>query len=535
MKKYFYIVAVAIINYQLSIINSAFAQTTLLQENFTNYMGTSATVPAGWYFSWQGDYTTTSYSGTSGPNSYKFGVTGATIVTPSFAKADSVSFWLKGSSTDTASYLTLYETSDSITWTTLVKIKPIPTSGTTLGHHVDSTAIHLKFVYTKSAGNVAFDDFLLLKKAPLVPTGTIPKPDHVVIVMEENYSYSDIIGNTAEAPYINSLSTDTNSALFVNSYALTHPSQPNYIMLFSGNNQGVTTDNIATNTPFSTCNLGAELLQNSYTFSGYAESLPSTGDTVSISGNYVRKHCPWVNWQGTGTNQISSADHQPFTNYPAGNYSSLPTLCFVIPNLADDMHNPIANPLVAIPAGDTWLKNNMDGYIQWAKTHNSLFILSFDEDDNISSNHITTIFCGPMVKAGQDTMHITHYNVLRTLEDMFGLPACASSSSVLPITNCWNATATGTNEMTNDELQMTIYPNPTSGLFEIQVGNGQSAAGNEYKIEIYNVFGEKVTRSVIPSGARNLTIDLSQAPGGIYFLHIKTEQGIANKKIIINK
>ncbi|MBI3502156.1 MAG: T9SS type A sorting domain-containing protein, partial [Bacteroidetes bacterium] len=87
------------------------------------------------------------------------------------------------------------------------------------------------------------------------------------------------------------------------------------------------------------------------------------------------------------------------------------------------------------------------------------------------------------------------------------------------------------------------YPNPTSGQFQIQVGNGQLAAGNEYKIEIYNVLGEKVTRSVIPSGARNLTIDISSQPSGIYFLFAKwtnpssggqlnTSEGAAVKKIV---
>ncbi|MBI3502080.1 MAG: T9SS type A sorting domain-containing protein [Bacteroidetes bacterium] len=82
--------------------------------------------------------------------------------------------------------------------------------------------------------------------------------------------------------------------------------------------------------------------------------------------------------------------------------------------------------------------------------------------------------------------------------------------------------------------QIIIYPNPSTGIFQVQVGNGQLAIGNEYKIEIYNVMGEKVTQSVIPSGARNLTIDLSNQPSGIYFIQVKTTGGIVNKKIIIN-
>ena len=67
----------------------------------------------------------------------------------------------------------------------------------------------------------------------------VPMPDHVVIVMEENHSYSEIIGSPS-APYINSLIPQ--GALFSQSFAVTHPSQPNYADLFSGSNQGVTDD-----------------------------------------------------------------------------------------------------------------------------------------------------------------------------------------------------------------------------------------------------------------------------------------------------
>ena len=131
----------------------------LLQENFTNYLGTSATIPAGWNFSYNGNYTSTTYSGTSGPNSYKFGTNNATIITPAFVNADSVSFWIKGAAVDTLSSLTVYETSDSISWTIISTLNPLPTSGTAYTLPVQPTSTHLKFSYTKSAGNLAFDDF----------------------------------------------------------------------------------------------------------------------------------------------------------------------------------------------------------------------------------------------------------------------------------------------------------------------------------------------------------------------------------------
>src|SRR5262245_37258153 len=82
-----------------------------------------------------------------------------------------------------------------------------------------------------------------------------PTPDHVVIAIEENRAYSQIIGSSA-APYINSLATQ--GALMTNSFAIEHPSEPNYLDLFSGSNQGVTDDSCPHT--FSTPNLGGELI-----------------------------------------------------------------------------------------------------------------------------------------------------------------------------------------------------------------------------------------------------------------------------------
>jgi acid phosphatase len=169
---------------------------------------------------------------------------------------------------------------------------------------------------------------------------SLPAPDHIVIVLEENHAYEEIMGDSsADAPYINSLITDTDAALFTQSYALTHPSQPNYLLLFSGDDQGVTSDDISTS-QFTTCNLGAELLAGGFTFTGYAEEEPSVGYLGTSSVNFARKHCPWTNWQGSSSNAIPSSCNVPYTSFPT-NYASLPTVSFVIPDLIDDMHSSL--------------------------------------------------------------------------------------------------------------------------------------------------------------------------------------------------
>ena len=63
---------------------------------------------------------------------------------------------------------------------------------------------------------------------------TVPRPDHVVICVLENHGYWSIVGSPY-APFINGLIG--RSALLQEYYALTHPSQPNYIMLYSGDAQ----------------------------------------------------------------------------------------------------------------------------------------------------------------------------------------------------------------------------------------------------------------------------------------------------------
>ncbi len=270
-----------------------------------------------------------------------------------------------------------------------------------------------------------------LASASALAPGTgapLPRPDHVVIVIEENHRAPQIIGNPA-APYMNALARE--GALFTQSFAVTHPSQPNYLHIFSGSNQGCRSDSVPpAGAPYATANLGAELLAKGFTFGGYSMTQPSAGFLGGSSGAYVRKHNPWSNWQGAGPNQLPPAVNMPFTSFPA-DYGTLPTISIVIPDLGYDMHSG------SIAAGDTWLKNNLGAYIEWAKTHNSLFILTFDEDDFFSENRIATFFVGPMVKPGEYGERITHHSVLRTLEDMYGLDHAGASATANPIVDVW--------------------------------------------------------------------------------------------------
>jgi len=276
---------------------------------------------------------------------------------------------------------------------------------------------------------------LFAARTPTRAASGLPRPDRIVIVIEENRSFQDIY-NSAAAPFINSLVPE--GALFTQSFALEHPSQPNYFDLFSGSNQGVTNNSCPHS--FSSANLGAQLFAAALSFGGYSEDLPSSAPAVCTSGLYVRRHNPWVNFD-TGANAVPASANRPFVpDWPttAAGFAALPTVSIVVPNLMNDMHDG------SIAQGDAWFWNNLSGYYEWAKTHNSLLILTFDEDDFGAGNQIFTLFLGPMVVPGQYPGRITHLNLLRTIEDMYGLSYAGAAATSAPITVGWTTSVPGT-------------------------------------------------------------------------------------------
>ncbi|MFJ6136740.1 alkaline phosphatase family protein [Kitasatospora sp. NPDC092286] len=255
---------------------------------------------------------------------------------------------------------------------------------------------------------------------------TLPAPDHVVVVVLENHAYSQVVGSSS-APYING-TLKAGGATLTQSYGLTHPSEPNYYMLFSGATQGRTDDSCVPVGSLSAPNLGSELIAAGQTWASYNEGLPSQGSTTCSSGNYAQKHNPWF-----GFNNVPTSSAYTFAQFPA-DYTTLPKVSFVVPDLCNDMHD------CSVSTGDTWVKNKLGAYAAWAQSHNSLLVLTFDEDNKLSGNRIPTLFYGAHVTPGSTTATTyNHYNVLRTLEDLVGLSSHAgNAASAATITGIWN-------------------------------------------------------------------------------------------------
>jgi hypothetical protein len=229
-----------------------------------------------------------------------------------------------------------------------------------------------------------------------------------------------------------------------------HNSEGNYFWLFSGDNHGVGFNDKVPTVKFTDSNLGVALLAKGLSFKGYSQSLPAIGSEIDETPPgchypclYGRKHVPWISFANIPNGPTpDTSSNLRFADFPA-DYDRLPTVAFVIPDQENDMHN--GKPQDSVPAGDRWLAQNLNRYYQWAKTHNSLLIITFDENDNlavnyrgltdpaviqdgsqarrVAQNRIATILAGAHVKPGyREAAPFTHVNLLRTLEAMYSLP-----------------------------------------------------------------------------------------------------------------
>jgi hypothetical protein len=360
-----------------------------------------------------------------------------------------------------------------------------------------------------------------------VQQAIVPTPDHVVIVILENQDYDEIM-STNDAAHIGAIANDDHSALFTQSFAIEHPSQPNYFDLFAGCNQGVMNDAVPTNNPFTTDNLARELLDVGKTFITYSEDLPSVGYNGYGSGNYARKHNPCADWMGTGTNQIPMTVNQPYSAFPK-DFTQLPTVSIVVPNLTDDMHDG------GIPAGvvkgDQWVNNHFSEYIDWSKTHNSLFILTFDEAEIDPNNQVVTIFAGQMVKPGQYSEKINHYSILRTLEDMYGLRYACNAASADPITDTWFFSSGVTSDKSKPgENFFSIVPNPSNGDQVIRINEPE--AGSLKSLEIFDVLGKKVFEKNV-TGSIMQEIPIKHFAPGSYLVKMSDGRVVYTQKLIM--
>ena len=292
------------------------------------------------------------------------------------------------------------------------------------------------------------------------PPQQVPAFDHILIVVMENHGVNQIIGNTTNAPYINGLLP--RAAYFSQSYAIRHPSSPSYLALFSGSTQGITVNYPTPSqcpppgAPYNAPNLAGDLIAAGKTFGGYAMSIP-TNPLDCTSSIYDPNHVPWLRFSNIPTTGAGSIAHN-FTSFPTNptGFAALPAVAWAVPDGNNSMESSSTLP-AAITQGDNFLRNNIDAYITWAETHNSLLILTWDEDQGFlngnggsptGGGHVVTMFLGAHVVPGTyaeasiaasvGVPGIDSYNLLRTIEVSCGLPYRGNAATAVPVTDCWD-------------------------------------------------------------------------------------------------
>jgi phosphatidylinositol-3-phosphatase len=249
---------------------------------------------------------------------------------------------------------------------------------------------------------------------------------HVFLVVEENHSYSQVIGNAA-MPYLNSLASKY--GLATQYFANVHPSIGNYFMLTDGQ---IETVNDAFPGTVSDDNIVREIVEANKSWRSYAESLPGVGYLGGDVYPYFKHHNPFAYFSDVvGTSQANNI--VPFSQFASDLGSgSLPDFSFIVPNALNDAHDgSLAN-------ADQWLSINIDPLIKSRSFHNGgLLVIVFDEsvlsDLTHGGGHVTMIVVGPQVKSGfQSATFFQHQSTLRLMLSTLGIDSFPGSAASAP-------------------------------------------------------------------------------------------------------
>jgi acid phosphatase len=259
-----------------------------------------------------------------------------------------------------------------------------------------------------------------------------PPSKHVVMVMEENQSYSTVVGNSTGWPNLNKLIGE--GALATNYYADAHSSIPNYFMLTTG--QTLTFDDSST-AVWNVDNIARRMLAANVSFKVYAEGI-QRGYLGGNTGLYLLRHNPFAMLSDVAGNaQVANQVIWPFSQFAADVASNaLPEFSFIVPDINDDAHT--GSP----QAADGWLQANVVASLSANSAFQSggdgVLIVAFDEsvisDIAYGGGHVSPVFWGPVVKVGYTQSSSTvfqHESMLRTVMEALQLsnpPGAAASA-----------------------------------------------------------------------------------------------------------
>jgi acid phosphatase len=249
----------------------------------------------------------------------------------------------------------------------------------------------------------------------------------VIVVWMENREASAVTASTM--PYLYGLSQTYGRADAF--YAVTHPSLPNYLAFWSGSTHGVTDDAIHDLTGPS---LSSQLAAAGRSWRIYAQNYPAPGcnkaaaytgsvDGPGVAGTYARKHNPAMSFTSvSGSSQC--ANIQPLAQFDPG-----VNVAFVVPNMCNDMHD------CSTAQGDAFLRAFLPGVLTGPEWAHTLLVVSFDEGGtnlNGGGRVFTMVARQGLAGVTSSTFH-DHYGLLRTIENVFGLPCLGAACGATPL------------------------------------------------------------------------------------------------------
>ncbi|MDP9331256.1 MAG: alkaline phosphatase family protein [Actinomycetota bacterium] len=251
----------------------------------------------------------------------------------------------------------------------------------------------------------------------------------------ENRDYSSVIGSS-DAPYVNGLAA--RYGLATSSYAVGHPSLPNYLALLAGSTFGVNSD--CTDCTVGATNLIDQLESAGISWSAYMEDMPSPCFTGAQADGYAKKHDPFVYFDDIVNDPARCSNVVPFTRFGGDAASgALPDFIWITPNLCNDGHD------CSTATADAWLAGHIPPLLNSLGRGGILF-LTWDEGEGTigccgtaAGGHIVTIVAGSGAKSGDTfTMSADHYSILKTIEELYGMnplrgAACTCTNDLTPL------------------------------------------------------------------------------------------------------
>jgi phosphatidylinositol-3-phosphatase len=265
--------------------------------------------------------------------------------------------------------------------------------------------------------------------APLgVQSSKLPSPasSRVIVIVMENAEYSEVLGNSA-APYVNGLAR--RYGLATKSFAIGHPSLPNYLALTSGSTQGVSSDCTA-------CQVGAsnivdQLEAARISWKAYLEDEPRACFQGAAAGSYAKKHNPLIYYNDIARSPRRCSRLVGFSQLAADlRRGRLPTYTWISPNLCDDGHD------CGVAGSDRFLARTGPALLRELGPQGFL-VLTWDEGSSergccggvARGGQVATILAGPGVRRGaRDGRPVDHYGVLGTIEEALGIPPLAGAA-----------------------------------------------------------------------------------------------------------